>query len=115
MPRAARTTSVRALATETVVHAPPDGYTLLLVNTSNAINSTLYDKLNFNFIDDIAPVAGIMRAPQVMVVNPSIAAKSVAEFITYANANPGSARMRCRMCPQSTNSSPVSRHEPGKG
>jgi tripartite-type tricarboxylate transporter receptor subunit TctC len=81
------------LATETVVHAPPDGYTLLLVNTSNAINSTLYDKLNFNFIDDIAPVAGIMRAPQVMVVNPSIAAKSVAEFITYANADPGTVNM----------------------
>src|SRR5262244_3505475 len=60
------------LATETVVHAPPDGYTLLLVNTSNAINSTLYDKLNFNFIDDIAPVAGISRASQVMVVNPSL-------------------------------------------
>jgi tripartite-type tricarboxylate transporter receptor subunit TctC len=81
------------LATETVVHAPPDGYTLLLVNTSNAINSALYDKLNFNFIDDIAPVAGIMRAPQVMVVNPSIAAKSVAEFITYAKANPGKINM----------------------
>jgi tripartite-type tricarboxylate transporter receptor subunit TctC len=81
------------LATETVVHAPPDGYTLLLVNTSNAINSTLYDKLNFNFIDDIAPVAGIMRASQVMVVNPSIVAKTVAEFITYAKANPGKINM----------------------
>ena len=81
------------LATETVVHAPPDGYTLLLVNTSNAIDPALYDKLNFNFIDDIAPVAGIMRAAQVMVVNPSIAAKSVAEFITYAKANPGKINM----------------------
>ena len=81
------------LATETVVHAPPDGYTLLLVNTSNAINSALYGKLNFNFVDDIAPVAGIRRAAQVMVVNPSIAAKSVAEFITYANANPGKINM----------------------
>ena len=81
------------LATETVVHAPPDGYTLLLVNTSNAINSALYDKLNFNFIDDIAPVAGISRGSQVMVVNPSIAAKSVAEFITYAKANPGKINM----------------------
>jgi tripartite-type tricarboxylate transporter receptor subunit TctC len=81
------------LATETVVHAPPDGYTLLLVNTSNAINSALYDKLNFNFVDDIAPVAGIMRGSQVMVVNPSIAAKSVAEFITYAKANPGKINM----------------------
>jgi tripartite-type tricarboxylate transporter receptor subunit TctC len=58
------------LATETVVHAPPDGYTLLLVNTSNAINSALYDTLNFNFIDDIAPVAAISRGSQVMVVNP---------------------------------------------
>jgi tripartite-type tricarboxylate transporter receptor subunit TctC len=81
------------LATQTVVQAPPDGYTLLLVNTSNAINSTLYDKLNFNFIDDIAPVAGIMRASQVMVVNPSIVAKTVAEFITYAKANPGKINM----------------------
>ena len=74
------------LATETVVHAPPDGYTLLLVNTSNAINSTLYDKLNFNFIDDIAPVAGIMRAPNVMTVNPSLPARTVPDFIAYANA-----------------------------
>ena len=81
------------LATETVVHAPPDGYTLLLVNTSNAINSALYGKVNFNFVDDIAPVAGIMRGSQVMVVNPSIAAKSVAEFITYAKANPGKINM----------------------
>ena len=61
------------------MHAPPDGYTLLLVNTSIAINSALYDKLNFNFIGDIVPVAGISRGSQVMVVNPSIAAKSVAE------------------------------------
>ena len=61
------------------MHAPPDGYTLLLVNTSIAINSALYDKLNFNFIDDIVPVAGISRGSQVTVVNPSIAAKSVAE------------------------------------
>jgi len=81
------------LATETVVHAPPDGYTLLLVNTSNAINSALYDKLNFNFIDDIAPVAAISRGSQVMVINPLIAAKSVAEFITYAKANPGKINM----------------------
>ena len=81
------------LATETVVHAPSDGYTLLLVNTSNAINSTLYDKLNFNFIDDIAPVAGISRASQVMVVNPSLPVKTVAEFITYAKANPGKINM----------------------
>ena len=76
------------LATEAVVQAPPDGYTLLLVNTSNAINPTLYDKLNFNFMRDIAPVAGIMRSPSVMAVNPSLPAKAVPEFIAYANANP---------------------------
>src|SRR6516164_6996756 len=81
------------LATEMVIQAPPDGYTLLLVNTSNAINSTLYDKLNFNFIRDVVPVAGIMRGSQVMVINPLIAAKSVAEFITYAKANPGKINM----------------------
>ena len=67
--------------------------TLLLVNTSNAINATLYDKLNFNFIDDIAPVAGIMRAPNVMAVNPSLPARTVPEFIAYANANPGKVNM----------------------
>jgi len=81
------------LATETVVHAPPDGYTLLLVNTSNAINPALYDKLKFNFIDDIAPVAGIMRGCPVMVVNPSVPAKSVPEFIAYAKVNPGKINM----------------------
>ena len=81
------------LATQTVVQAPPDGYTLLLVNTSNAINATLYDKLNFNFIDDIAPVAGIMRAPNVMAVNPSLPARTVPEFIAYANANSGKVNM----------------------
>src|SRR5262249_37575914 len=70
-----------------------DGYTLLLVNTSNAINSTLYDKLNFNFIDDIAPVAGIMRSHTVMAVNPSLPARTVAEFIAYANASPGKVNM----------------------
>jgi tripartite-type tricarboxylate transporter receptor subunit TctC len=81
------------LATETVVQAPPDGYTLLLVNTSNAINPTLYDKLNFNFMRDIAPVAGIMRSPNVMAVNPSLPARSVPEFIAYANTNPGKVNM----------------------
>ena len=81
------------LATETVVQAPPDGYTLLLVNTSNAINPTLYDKLNFNFIRDVAPVAGIMRSPNVMAVNPSLPARTVPEFIAYANANPGKVNM----------------------
>src|SRR5437660_3269966 len=74
------------IATEAVVRAAPDGYTLLLVNPSNAINATLYDKLNFNFISDIVPIAGIMRAPLVMEVNPSVPAKTVPEFIAYAKA-----------------------------
>ena len=73
--------------------APPDGYTLLLVNPANAINATLYDKLNFNFIRDIAPVAGIIRVPNVMEVNPSVPAKTVPEFIAYAKANPGKVNM----------------------
>jgi tripartite-type tricarboxylate transporter receptor subunit TctC len=77
------------IATEVVVRAPADGYTLLLVHASNAINTTLYDKLNFNFIRDIAPVAGIIVVPNVMVVNPSVPAKTVPEFIAYAKANPG--------------------------
>ena len=81
------------IATEAVVRAPPDGYTLLLVGTANAINATLYDKLNFNFIRDIAPVAGIIRVPNVMVVNPSVPAKTVPEFIAYAKANPGKINM----------------------
>ena len=75
------------------MRAPPDGYTLLLVNAANAINATLYDKLNFNFIRDIAPVAGIMRVPSVMVVHPSLPAKTVPEFIAYAKANPGKLNM----------------------
>jgi tripartite-type tricarboxylate transporter receptor subunit TctC len=74
------------IGTEAVVRAPPDGYTLLLVSTTNAINATLYDKLNFNFIRDIAPVAGITRMPTVMVVNPSVPAKTIPEFIAYAKA-----------------------------
>src|SRR5262245_58955009 len=69
------------IGTEAVVRAPPDGYTLLLVSTTNPINATLYDKLNFNFIRDIAPVAGITRMPTVMVVNPSVPAKTIPEFI----------------------------------
>jgi tripartite-type tricarboxylate transporter receptor subunit TctC len=81
------------IGTETVVRAPPDGYTLLLVNAANAINATLYEKLNFNFIRDIAPVASIMRQPQVMLVNPSVPAKTVPEFIAYAKANPGKINM----------------------
>jgi tripartite-type tricarboxylate transporter receptor subunit TctC len=77
------------IATEAVVHAPPDGYTLLLVGSPNAINATLYDRLNFNFIRDIAPVASIMRGPLVLVVRPSVPARTLAEFIAYAKANPG--------------------------
>jgi len=77
------------VGTETVVRAPADGHTLLLVAPSNAINATLYDNLGFNFIRDIAPVASIMRAPNVMVVHPSVPATSVNEFIVYAKANPG--------------------------
>jgi tripartite-type tricarboxylate transporter receptor subunit TctC len=81
------------IATEAVVRASADGYTLLLVAAANAINATLYDKLDFNFIRDIAPVAGIFRVPQVMEVNPSIPAKTVPEFITFAKANPGKVNM----------------------
>ena len=77
------------VATELVVRAPADGYTLLLVGLASAINATLYEKLNFNFIRDIAPVAGIIGGPLVMVVNPSVPAKTVPEFIAYAKANPG--------------------------
>ena len=81
------------IGTEAVVRAPPDGHTLLLVNAANAINATLYDKLNFNFIRDIAPVDGIMSVPSVMVVHPSLPAKSVPELIAYAKANPGKLSM----------------------
>jgi len=81
------------IATEAVVRAPADGYTLLLVGPPHAINAALYDKLNFNFIRDIAPVAGIDREPHVMVVNPSVPAKTVREFIAYAKANPGKISM----------------------
>jgi tripartite-type tricarboxylate transporter receptor subunit TctC len=81
------------IGTEAVANAPPDGYTLLLVDSSNTINPTLYDKLNFNFIRDIAPVAGIMRGPLVMAVHPTFPAKTVLEFIAYAKANPGKISM----------------------
>jgi len=81
------------IATEEVVRAPPDGYTLLFVVTTNTINVTLYDKLNFNFIRDIAPVASIGRTPFFMVVNPSVPAKTVPEFIAHAKANPGKLNM----------------------
>jgi tripartite-type tricarboxylate transporter receptor subunit TctC len=76
------------IGTEGVVRARPDGYTILMASTTNAINATLYDKLNFNFIRDIAPVATISRNTLVMVVHPSVPAKTVPEFIAYAKANP---------------------------
>jgi len=81
------------IATEVVVNAPPDGYTLLLAGIPNAFNASLFGKLNFNFIRDIAPVAGIIRVPQVMVVNPSVPANTVPEFIAYPKANPGKVNM----------------------
>src|SRR5215472_3330666 len=81
------------IATETVVNAPPDGYTLLLVAPANAINATLYEKLNHNFMRDIAPVAGLIRFPNVIVVNPSVPAKTVPELIAYAKANLGKLNM----------------------
>ncbi len=77
------------IGTELVVNAAPDGYTLLLVNPANGINATLFDKLPFNFIRDIVPVAGFIRVPNVMEVNPAVPAKTVAEFIAYAKTNPG--------------------------
>jgi len=77
------------IGTEAVVRAPADGYTLLLVGSFNATNAALYDKLNFNLIRDIAPIAGVFRGPLVMLVHPSVPAKTVPEFITYAKANPG--------------------------
>jgi tripartite-type tricarboxylate transporter receptor subunit TctC len=81
------------LGTEQVVRAAPDGYTILLVNPANAINTTLYEKLSFNFVRDIAPVAGLIRVPNVMEVNPAVPAKTVPEFIAYAKANPGKINM----------------------
>ena len=81
------------IATEAVVRAPPDGYTLLVVDNSPAINASVYEKLNFNFIRDIAPVASIARAGYVMEVSPSVPAKTVPEFIAYAKANPGKLNM----------------------
>ena len=77
------------IGTELVVNAPPDGYTLLLVGASSAINATLYEKLNFNFLRDITAVAGVVSVPFIMAVNPSFPAKTVSEFIAYARANPG--------------------------
>jgi tripartite-type tricarboxylate transporter receptor subunit TctC len=81
------------IATEVVAKAAPDGYTLLLANSPNAINTTLYDNLSFDFTRDIVPVASIGRVPLVMVVNPALPAKTVPEFIAYAKANPGKVNM----------------------
>jgi tripartite-type tricarboxylate transporter receptor subunit TctC len=81
------------IGTEAVVHAAPDGYTLLLAIAANAVNATLYGNLSFNFVRDIAPVAGLVRVPHVMEVHPSVPAKTVPEFIAYAKANPGKLNM----------------------
>jgi tripartite-type tricarboxylate transporter receptor subunit TctC len=81
------------IATEAVARAPADGYTLLWTTSANAVNATLYDKLNFDFIRDVTPVASVMRLPLVMLVHPSFPAGSVPEFIAYAKANPGKVNM----------------------
>jgi tripartite-type tricarboxylate transporter receptor subunit TctC len=81
------------IGTEAVAMAPPDGYTVLLVNPANGINATLYKKLPFNFIRDIAPVGGLIRVPNVMEINPDVPARTVAEFIAHAKANPGKINM----------------------
>jgi tripartite-type tricarboxylate transporter receptor subunit TctC len=81
------------ISTEAVVRAPPDGYTLLMIASANAINATLYERLNFDFLRDIAPIAGPIANPYVMVVNPSFPAKTVLEFVAYAKANPGKINM----------------------
>jgi tripartite-type tricarboxylate transporter receptor subunit TctC len=81
------------IGTDTVVNAAPDGYTLLLATVPNAVNATLYEKLNFNFVRDIAPVGGIIRVPQVILVHPSVPARTLPEFIAYAKANPGKVNM----------------------
>jgi tripartite-type tricarboxylate transporter receptor subunit TctC len=88
-----RTGAATNIATEAVVRAPPDGYTLLLANAANAINATYYQNLGFDFLRDIAPIAGIGRFPYLMAVNPGFPAKNVREFIDYAKANPGKINM----------------------
>jgi tripartite-type tricarboxylate transporter receptor subunit TctC len=88
-----RTGAATNIAAETVVRAPPDGYTLLLVHTTNACNSALYEKLNFKFVRDIAPVAAFARVPNVLEVNPSVPVRTAPEFIAYAKANPGKINM----------------------
>jgi len=85
--------SATNIATEAVARASPDGYTLLLATAANAVNATLYEKLNFNFIRDIAPVAAAIRVANVMVVTPTLPAKTVPEFIAYAKANSGKINM----------------------
>src|SRR5262249_50343218 len=79
--------------TDSVVKSPPDGYALLVASSTNAINATLYEKLSFNFLSDIAPVVSIIRFPTIMVVNPSVPAKTLPEFIAYAKSNPGKINM----------------------
>ena len=81
------------IGTEAVLNALPDGYTLLLATLSNAVNTTLYERLNFRFTRDITPIAGIIRVPHVILVHPSVPAKTVPEFIAYAKANPGKVNM----------------------
>jgi len=88
-----RTGAASNIGTEAALRAPPDGYTLLQVTSSNAVNATFYENLNFDFINDIAPVGAIIRVPFVMEVNPSVPAKTVPEFIAYAKANPGKINM----------------------
>ena len=88
-----RTGAGTNIAADSVVHAPPDGYTLLWVTQTNAINASLYATLNFNFIRDVQPVGSVLHVPAVMMVNPSVPAKTVPEFIAYAKANPGKVNM----------------------
>ena len=88
-----RSGAAGSIATEAVARARPDGYTLLVSGSPDAINATLYDNLRFKFAHDIAPVAAIGRAPNVMVVHPSLPAKTVPEFLAYAKANPGKISM----------------------